>query len=74
MKIRSIAVGAAAAGPATAAALAATLAPHPNATASAHPAARWSATWARQADEPGRPGQARRDEIQVTHHRYRGWT
>jgi len=26
----------------------------------------------RQADEPGRPGEARRDEIQATHHRYRG--
>ena len=51
MKIRSIAVGAAAA----AAALAATLAPHPNATASVHPAARWSATWA-SAMQPPVPG------------------
>ena len=48
MKIRSTAVGAAAA----AAALAATLAPHPDATASAHPAARWSATWASAMQSP----------------------
>ena len=48
MKIRSTAVGAAAA----AAALAATLVPHPNATASAHPAARWSATWASAMQSP----------------------
>jgi hypothetical protein len=48
VKIRSTAVGAAAA----AAALAATLVPHPNATASAHPAARWSATWASAMQSP----------------------
>ena len=48
MKIRSTAVGAAAA----AAALAATLVPHPDATASAHPAARWSATWASAMQSP----------------------
>jgi hypothetical protein len=53
VRIRSIAVGAAAA----AAALAATLAPHPNATASAHPAARWSATWASAMQRPV-PGNA----------------
>jgi hypothetical protein len=51
VKIRSTAVGAAAA----AAALAATIAPHPNATASAHPAARWSATSA-SAMQPPVPG------------------
>jgi hypothetical protein len=48
VKIRSTAVGAAAA----AAALAATLAPHPDATAFAHPAARWSATWASAMQSP----------------------
>jgi hypothetical protein len=31
---------------------AATLAAHPNATASAHPAARWSATWASAMQSP----------------------
>jgi hypothetical protein len=51
VKIRSTAVAAAAA----AAALVATLAPHPNATASVHPAARWSATWA-SAMQPPVPG------------------
>ncbi len=48
MKFRSTAVGAAAA----AAALAATLAPYPIARASAHPAARWSATWASAMQPP----------------------
>ena len=48
MKIRSTAIGAAAA----AAALAATLAPHLIARASAHPAARWSATWASAMQPP----------------------
>ena len=51
MKIRSTAAGAAAA----TAGLATTLVPHPNATASAHPAARWSATWA-SAMQPPVPG------------------
>ena len=51
MKFRSTAVGAAAA----AAALAVTLAPHLIAAASAHPAARWSATWA-SAMQPPVPG------------------
>ena len=48
MKFRSTAAGAAAA----AAALAATLAPHLIVTASAHPAARWSATWASAMQPP----------------------
>jgi len=53
VKFRSTAVGAAA----VAAALAATLAPHPIAGASAHPAARWSATWASAMQPPvaGKP-------------------
>ena len=49
VKFRSTAVGAAA----VAAALAATLAPHPIAGASAHPAARWSATGPRRCSRLG---------------------
>jgi hypothetical protein len=48
VKFRSTAVGAAAA----AAALAAILAPYPLARTSAHPAARWSATWASAMQPP----------------------
>ena len=48
MKIRHTAVGAAA----VAAALTATLGPHPIARASAHPATRWSATWASAMQSP----------------------
>ncbi len=53
MKFRSTAVGAAA----VAAALAATLAPHPIAGASAHPAARWSAVadFAKAVADPADP-------------------
>ena len=51
MKFRSSAVGAAAAA-AAAAAMIAALAPHPIAWASAHPAARWSATWASAMQPP----------------------
>jgi hypothetical protein len=55
VKFRSTTAVGAVAAVAAVAALAATLAPHPNATASAHPAARWSATWA-SAMQPPVPG------------------
>ncbi len=59
MKFRSTAVGAAA----VAAALAATLAPHPIAGASAHPAARWSATWASASPAGFLRAEAVRDQV-----------